>query len=460
MGLQRQLLPIIMLWFCYSSCYSNLLEDPLSAFNHEALPYEKGAYPTYFGTIDEVDHEFGNQISTTTQFGRSIFSSLRFDQVGSPESSATVVNVKDFGAKGDGTDDTKAFEKAWQKACSSSAPSVLVVPAKKNYLLKPITFSGPCRSSITVMILGTIEAPSDPSDWDQLDRTRWLLFQKVQNLRVQGGGTINGNGEMWWKNSCKINKALPCKNAPTALTFYSCKNLILNDLKIKDSQQIQVSFESCVNVLASNLMVTAPETSPNTDGIHITNTQNIQIMNSVIRTGDDCISIESGSQNVKAMNITCGPGHGISIGSLGDDKSEAHVSQVIVDGATLFGTTNGVRIKTWQGGSGSATNIKFQNIAMYNVTRPIIIDQNYCDSKYPCPEKGSAVEVSDVIYKNIRGTSTSDEAVTFDCSQSSPCNGIVLQDINLVGYAGQKTSSSCKNVRGSTIGKVVPTSCF
>jgi hypothetical protein len=37
-----------------------------------------------------------------------------------------------------------------------------------------------------------------------------------------------------------------------------------------------------------------------------------------------------------------------SIGSLGADKSEAEVSNVIVNRASLKGTTNGVRIKTWQ----------------------------------------------------------------------------------------------------------------
>ncbi|KAL6982348.1 galacturonan 1,4-alpha-galacturonidase, partial [Sarracenia purpurea var. burkii] len=63
---------------------------------------------------------------------------------------------------------------------------------------------------------------------------------------------------------------------------------------------------------------------------------------------DDCISIVSGSKYVKVMDITCGPGHGISIGSLGKDKSKDTVSDVNVNGATLSGTTNGVRIKTWQ----------------------------------------------------------------------------------------------------------------
>lgn len=37
-----------------------------------------------------------------------------------------------------------------------------------------------------------------------------------------------------------------------------------------------------------------------------------------------------------------------------------------------------------QGGSGSVSNIKFQNVEMYDVSNPIIIDQNYCDQKTPC----------------------------------------------------------------------------
>lgn len=40
-----------------------------------------------------------------------------------------------------------------------------------------------------------------------------------------------------------------------------------------------------------------------------------------------------------------------------------------------------------QGGSGIASNIKFQNIVMQNVANPIIIDQNYCDQDKPCKEQ-------------------------------------------------------------------------
>lgn len=59
----------------------------------------------------------------------------------------------------------------------------------------------------------------------------------------------------------------------------------MKNLKFQDAQQIHVSFEGCTNVQASYLTVTAPETSPNTDGIHITSTKNMTISNSNIGTG-------------------------------------------------------------------------------------------------------------------------------------------------------------------------------
>ncbi|KAE8793285.1 Polygalacturonase [Hordeum vulgare] len=161
-----------------------------------------------------------------------------------------------------------------------------------------------------------------------------------------------------------------------------------------------------------------------------------------INSCDDCISIVSGSECVRASGIYCGPGHGISIGSLGANKSRAHVSDVLVEKATLVGTTNGVRIKTWQGGEGSAERITFQDIKMYNVTNPIIIDQNYCDSKKPCSEQDSAVAISGIRYNKIHGTSSSKVAVKFMCSNAVHCDGIVMQDVSLVGQGHRLTCSS------------------
>ncbi|XP_022953263.1 polygalacturonase QRT2-like [Cucurbita moschata] len=377
----------------------------------------------------------------------------------SPVASSEIFNVDDYGAMGDGEDDSEAFKEAWKEACSSTN-AIFLVPIDRTYHLKPITFSGPCNSPFAFKIEGTIKASPHISDYEK-DRRHWIIFENLSEFTVEGKGTINGNGRKWWLNSCKVNKTLPCKEAPTAVTFYQCTNLRVEGLRFRNAQKMHLSFQKCSNVKALNLWIYAPGNSPNTDGIHVTATQIILIQNCLIMTGDDCISIVSGSKNVRAKGITCGPGHGISIGSLGAGKSEAEVSNVVVDTAKFTGTSNGVRIKTWQGGKGYAENIIFQNIVMDNVTNPIIIDQNYCDQKEPCTQQAEAVQVSNVMYQNIRGTSGSEVAVKFDCSESFPCQEILLQDIDLVhrDKADDKPTqaeASCKNARLKNRGRVSP----
>ncbi|KAK4750331.1 hypothetical protein SAY87_027780 [Trapa incisa] len=70
------------------------------------------------------------------------------------------------------------------------------------------------------------------------------------------------------------------------------------------------------------------------------------------------------------------------------------------------------------------------------------------------------VKISGVTYKNIRGTSATPEAVTFECSTSNHCTGIHLQDVNLM-YMNKAATSSCSNVRGtSTRASVVLGRCL
>ncbi|GLT62293.1 hypothetical protein SLA2020_349410 [Shorea laevis] len=382
-------------------------------------------------------------------------------QASDPVTRPKVVNVNDYGAKADGGDDSQAFKKAWEEACSYGGDVLMVVPKNRVYVVKPVTFSGPCRSNkLAFKIYGTIKATDNPSDYSE-DTKYWLRFSNVENLRVYGGGIIDGSGKIWWQNSCKVNQELPCKDAPTAMTFSDCSNLLVSSLWFQNAQQMHLVFDKCFNVKALNLQVTAPGDSPNTDGIHVTKTKNIKIQNSVIRTGDDCISIVSGSKNVRAIGITCGPGHGISIGSLGAGNEPAYVSNVLVDKVRLSGTTNGLRIKTWQGGSGYAKNIIFQNVLMHNVTNPIIINQNYCDQDEPCAQQYSAVEISNVMYTNIRGSSASEDAITFNCSKSFPCQRIWLQSIALARQElnqddDQVAKASCSNVGIISRGSVSP----
>jgi galacturan 1,4-alpha-galacturonidase len=103
------------------------------------------------------------------------------------------------------------------------------------------------------------------------------------------------------------------------------------------------------------------------------------VIDSKISTGDDCISLGDGSRDILIKGVICGPGHGISVGSLGKYQNEQPVSRIRVIGCTLTNTQTGVRIKTWpQSYPGNATDMRFENIIMNNVDNPIFINQGYC----------------------------------------------------------------------------------
>jgi hypothetical protein len=126
--------------------------------------------------------------------------------------------------------------------------------------------------------------------------------------------------------------------------------------------------------------IQAPRDSPNTDGVHIQGSSDVRFTDSAVATGDDCVSVGPGTSDVLVSGVTCGPGHGISVGSLGRYPGEEDVRRLRVANCTIAGTSNGVRIKTWRGGSRptSVSGLVFEDIVMRKVRNPIIIDQEYC----------------------------------------------------------------------------------
>ncbi|KAM1215081.1 hypothetical protein ACFX13_011782 [Malus domestica] len=366
-----------------------------------------------------------------------------------------LVNVDSFGAVGDGvSDDTQAFQKAWGIACNTTN-AVFLVPQGHQYLVNATKFQGPCADNLIIQIEGTIVAPDEPNNWDPRFPRTWLDFTKLTGVLFQGNGVIDGSGSKWWAASCKKNKTNPCRGAPTAFTIDKSSAIKVKGITIKNAQQMNFVISHCDAVRVDAVLVSAPGDSPNTDGIHITASTNVVLQDCKIGTGDDCVSIVSGTSGIKMKRIFCGPGHGISIGSLGKGNSTDMVTKVVLDTAYLRETTNGLRIKTWQGGSGYVRGIRFQNVRMENVSNPIIIDQFYCDSPKPCQNLTSAVEITQVMYMNISGTTKSAKAMKFACSDTVPCSNIVLTDVNLEREDGQ-VETYCNSAQGFGYGIVHP----
>ncbi|KAF9609706.1 hypothetical protein IFM89_017905 [Coptis chinensis] len=298
-----------------------------------------------------------------------------------------VFDVRKFGAVGDGkTDCSKAFLQAFEMACAWEGDAVVYIPVGTYYAGLTIFNAQKDRCkfhTVRFQVEGLVKAPTD------LSGDSWIKFRYIKQMTLDGGGIFDGQGASAWPN--KLQSA--------SLRFDSVTDSTVNGIQSVNSKGVHINLSQCKNMTFDSVTITAPGDSPNTDGIHIGISSSINIMHSTIGTGDDCISLSSGSKDIYIANLTCGPGHGIGVGSLGG----------------------------------------------------LLNEQNY----------SSNVQINDVHYRNIWGTSTTKLAVNFVCSQTVPCQELELKEINLK-YNGKDgpVAASCSNARGVTVGQVNPQSCL
>ncbi|KAL2340966.1 hypothetical protein Fmac_008906 [Flemingia macrophylla] len=350
-------------------------------------------------------------------------------------------NVMSFGAKPDGKFDcTQAFMDAWRATCKSTVQARLLIP-KGRFVVSTMYFAGPCLTPrpVTIQVVGTVVATTDISEYVNGE---WLMFEDLNGIKIIGGGTFDGMGKSSWSitENCEIDSTETCVRNPS-------------NIKSVDPKGFHIFVTNSDNIRVRLLKLTAPATSPNTDGIHISNSVNVKLSKNNIETGDDCVSMIKGSKDLAINKLNCGPGHGISIGSLGKYEDEPEVKDIRVKNCTLVGTTNGIRIKTWpEMYPSSASDISFSDIVMENVKNPIVIDQEY--QCFPnCKKKPSLVKIRDVGFRNIRGTTVSPIAVDLRCSKQFPCQNVKLININL-NLGPKPAGSRCANIKPIYIGSV------
>lgn len=374
-----------------------------------------------------------------------------------PSGHYTIFNVENYGAVPDGkTDSTEAFKRAWNKTCELKEGNPRLVVPPGSFLIGPIVFRGPCKRPLSFEVKGTVIALPGLEPYGKEGKDTWIYFQNVTKFLLTGRGTFDGQGKSIWH----LNDGLGKRQFPNSIGFAFVNDSTVQHITSLNSKYFHMHVFTCRDVKFRDLTFIAPGDSPNTDGIHMSSSKNIYLRRLVIETGDDCVSIGDGSQDITVAGVRCGPGHGISVGSLGRDSDETDVKGLTVRNCTLTGTMNGVRIKTY-GDSPihlTASNFLFDDIVMKNVTNPIIIDQKYCPHN-ACERgmKPRPVKLHNVKFSNIRGDSFTQHAITLECSSMTPCHDIHLENVNLK-FNGKNAEAMSRSVNAHVIttGTVIP----
>ncbi|MCR5112978.1 MAG: glycoside hydrolase family 28 protein [Acholeplasmatales bacterium] len=378
------------------------------------------------------------------------------------------LNVKRFGAKGDGvSNDTNALQAA-----------ILACPNEgRVFIPEGDYYTGPLflRSNITIElakgarlvgdtdrthypVLPGVIYTSDEKDeynlgsWEgnPLDMFASIITGiNVENVNIIGEGIIDGNAQNsdWWVDVRTRRIAW----RPRGVFLNNCKNITLQGVTVTNTPSWNLHPYFSENLKFIDLKIINPKNSPNTDGCDPESCKNVDIIGIYFSVGDDCIAIKSGkiytgrkykkpSELFNIRNCSMNFGHGAIV--LGSEMSGG-IKDITVSQCLFNQTDRGLRIKTRRGRGKDAIidGITFENIKMTKVLTPFVINMfYYCDpdghteyvySKEKLPVDDRTPYLGKFVFQDIDCTEVNVAAGTFFGLPEQPIDSILVKNVSL-----------------------------
>lgn len=191
--------------------------------------------------------------------------------------------VTDYGVRADGkTNDAAAIQKAIDACARKGGGTVYLPPG--NYLSGTIVL----KSNVILHLEpgATIWGSRQMSDFNP---PHLIYAQGAENIGIEGGGTINGNGEAYWYPDFRPHEHRPSPY----IELVDCRRVRIRDVQIRNTPGWAVHPLNCDGVWIRGISIVSPMNGPNTDGIDPDSSRNVFISDSYIETGDDCIVLKT-----------------------------------------------------------------------------------------------------------------------------------------------------------------------
>ncbi|HEY1493301.1 MAG TPA: glycoside hydrolase family 28 protein [Candidatus Solibacter sp.] len=382
-------------------------------------------------------------------------------------------DVKTFGAAGDGQKkDTAAIARAIDAAAKAGGGTVVVSPGR--YLTGALTL----KSNVTLEVEAgaTLLGSPDPEDyplrenvWGEKKEYSSLIYADgAEHITIRGRGTIDGQGQAWWKRMgwpdrrkiapeqrTAAERAELAKleyGRPHMIKLVRSRHVVIEGLHLINSASWTVNPLLCEFVRIDGITIENPVPSPNTDGINPESCRNVQILNSRIDVGDDCVTLKSGKdeagrrvgrpdENITITNCVMLKGHGaVTIGS----EMSGGVRNVVVSNCVFQGTDVGIRVKSQRGRGGIVEGFVVSNVVMQDVVSAFTLTSFYSGTDKPgdlFPVGEGTPRLRDFRFGNItaRGSKTAGQITGL---KEMPIENITFTGVRIQAQTGMKITNA------------------
>jgi polygalacturonase len=353
--------------------------------------------------------------------------------------SAISVNVRDLGAKGDGTTkDTAAFQAALD-FCATHGGGIVTVPAGA-YLIGSVVI-GP-NTTQQLQSGAKLAGSPDIADYPLIN-VRWegefrqghralISSEKADNVTIAGPGAISGP-------PASLSQ-LRDPRGPVLIELANGTNVTLNGFSTQYQRLWSIHLLFCEKVTARDLVIRTAAFS-NGDGIDVDSCSGVTIERCDINTGDDAISLKSGrglaamhlgrpTQNVliKDCKLVSSLFGGLGIGT----EMSGGVRDVRLENCLISGHQNGIFIKSRDGRGGFMENIAGDNLTVSNSPTFVGIDLTTKGIQASDPVPGDVEKwalVKNISFSHVKVINVQALLVAKNVPDQRPIDGFTLTDI-------------------------------